>query len=437
MLSQRKQGTLGCQAAARPKRKSMSARDTEQTFDIVIAGASFTGLTLARSLGLALGGEARIAIIDRQQVPGTGRSPDPRAYAISAGSRRMLDALGVWRELESAAQAVERIDITDSRLENAIRPVLLSYDNHVLDGPATWIVEASRLKSALEEAALNTPGIEVLAPAAISELSANTERHACLALEGGKTLRARLIAACDGRLSPIREAAGIKTVSWPHAQIGIVTTVTHQRPHQNRAIQHFLPAGPFAILPMTHNRSCITWTEEESRARAILELGEPEFLEEVERRFGHRLGALSLGGGRAGWPLEFRMARNLVAARVALVGDAVRSVHPIAGQGLNLGLRDVAALTECVADSMRLGLDPGDAMSLERYARWRHFDSVASAAAFEAIDRLFSSDSRLLRTARDVGLGIVDRLPGLKSAIVSEASGDTGEPPRLLRGEMA
>jgi 2-octaprenyl-6-methoxyphenol hydroxylase len=158
---------------------------------------------------------------------------------------------------------------------------------------------------------------------------------------------------------------------------------------------------------------------------------------EVERRFGYRLGALSLGGGRAGWPLEFRMARNLVAARVALVGDAVRSVHPIAGQGLNLGLRDVAALTECVADSMRLGLDPGDAMSLERYARWRHFDSVASAAAFEAIDRLFSSDSRLLRTARDVGLGIVDRLPGLKSAIVSEASGDTGEPPRLLRGEMA
>jgi 2-octaprenyl-6-methoxyphenol hydroxylase len=200
-------------------------------------------------------------------------------------------------------------------------------------------------------------------------------------------------------------------------------------------VEHFLPGGPFAILPMRDQRSCITWTEERVRGEAILALDDRGFLAEIEQRFGHRLGALRRDGPRASWPLEFQIAHTMIARRFALAGDAARSVHPLAGQGLNLAFRDVAALTQCLAEAMRLGLDPGDGTALEHYERWRRFDSVTSAAAFDALNGLFSNDSVLSRAARDAGLGIVDRLPGLKQAIVREAAGQTGDIPRLLRGE--
>ncbi len=211
----------------------------------------------------------------------------------------------------------------------------------------------------------------------------------------------------------------------------------HEKPHGGRAVQHFLPSGPFAILPLTGNRSCITWSEEEKRAKEILALDDAGFLAEVEQRFGYRLGAIVLEGPRASWPLDMHLARALVADRFALIGDAAHGVHPIAGQGLNLGLRDVAALTEVVADAARLGLDIGSVTVLERYERWRRLDSALSAATFDALNRLFSNDWTVLRTARDFGLGLVDRMPGLKQFFVTEAAGLTGDVPKLLRGEKA
>jgi 2-octaprenyl-6-methoxyphenol hydroxylase len=262
-----------------------------------------------------------------------------------------------------------------------------------------------------------------------------TDTEIAIDLARGSPLAARLLIATDGRRSPLRAQAGIKVVRWPHDQIGIVARLHHERPHNGRAVQHFLPGGPFAILPMRDQRSCITWTEERVRGEAILALDDRGFLAEIEQRFGHRLGALRRDGPRASWPLEFQIAHTMIARRFALAGDAARSVHPLAGQGLNLAFRDVAALTQCLAEAMRLGLDPGDGTALEHYERWRRFDSVTSAAAFDALNGLFSNDSVLSRAARDAGLGIVDRLPGLKQAIVREAAGQTGDIPRLLRGE--
>jgi 2-octaprenyl-6-methoxyphenol hydroxylase len=243
--------------------------------------------------------------------------------------------------------------------------------------------------------------------------------------------------AADGRASPLREAADIGVVRWSYPQTGIVTFVRLEQPHQGRAVQHFLPSGPFAILPLTENRACITWTEDAANAREILALDDAGFLAEVEKRFGYRLGGVALAGPRASWPLDMHLARALVADRFALLGDAAHGVHPIAGQGLNLGLRDVAALAEVVADAARLGLDIGSLIVLERYERWRRLDSAFSAASFDALNRLFSNDSTLLRSARDFGLGVVERMPALKQLFVAEAAGLTGEVPRLLRGEPA
>jgi len=233
----------------------------------------------------------------------------------------------------------------------------------------------------------------------------------------------------------MREAAGIKIIGWNYAQTGIVTTVRHDRPHQGRAVQHFLPAGPFAILPLTGNRACITWTEDAREAARILALDDAGFVAEVEKRFGGKLGAIALDGPRQSWPLELHLARRYVGPRFALVGDAAHGVHPLAGQGLNLAFRDVAALTEVVVEAVRLGFDAGDAQALTRYERWRRFDSAISAATFDGINRLFANDATLLRSAREVGLGVVDRIPALKRFFVSEAAGLTGNVPRLLKGE--
>jgi len=244
-----------------------------------------------------------------------------------------------------------------------------------------------------------------------------------------------LLVAADGKRSKLRERAGIKCVGWSYPQIGIVTTVAHERPHRGRAVQHFLPAGPFAILPLTGNRSSIVWTEEKTRGEAIMAASEEDFVTELTKRFGHRLGEIALAGPRQSFPLDLQIARSFIADRLALIGDAAHVVHPLAGQGLNIGMRDVAALAETIVESARLGLDIGAAPQLERYERWRRFDSAFSAAVMDGLNRLFSNDSAPLRVLRDLGLGLVDRAPGVKRFLVREAAGTTGQVPRLLRGE--
>ena len=403
-------------------------------YAVVISGASFAGLALACGLGQVLGPEDRIALIDRSAGPGTAKH-DSRASALSAGSQHMLNALGVWPALAAEAQPIASIEITDSDLEAGVRPVLLTYDN-VTDAhePATYIVPNAALYDALYAAAKRIASIEWIVPGEARDFSSG-ETGVRVRLADGREIDASLLVAADGRDSKLREAAGIGIVGWSYPQIGIVTTVRHERPHEARAMQHFLPAGPFAILPLKGNRSCITWTEDEESGWRIMSLDDAGFLSEVEKRFGGRLGAVALDGQRQSWPLKTHLARRYVADRFALVGDAAHGVHPLAGQGLNLAFRDVAALVEVVADAARLGFEPGNAQALAHYERWRRFDSALSAATFDGLNRLFANDATLLRSVREIGLGLVERVPMLKRFFVSEAAGLSGELPRLLKGE--
>ena len=404
-------------------------------FDIVISGASFGGLALACGLSRALGLDFKIALIDRVAQSAAAPKADSRASALSAASKRMLDVLDVWPLVADVAQPVTGIEITDSTLETGVRPVLLTYDNVTGDGePATYIVPNSALQAALRRGVESSSSLELITPAEAIDFASN-ESGIEVTLADGGAIAASLLVAAEGRRSRLREAAGIKVVGWSYPQIGIVVTVHHDRPHGGRAVQHFLPSGPFAILPLTGNRSCITWTEDADEAKRILALDDADFLAEVDKRFGGKLGALSLDGPRQSWPLEMHLARRYVGPRFALIGDAAHGVHPIAGQGLNLAFRDVAALVEVLSDAIRLGFDAGDAQALARYERWRRFDSTISAATFDGLNRLFSSDRALVRSGRDFGLGLVDRMPMLKRFFVGEAAGLTGELPRLLKGE--
>jgi 2-octaprenyl-6-methoxyphenol hydroxylase len=404
-------------------------------FDVVISGASFGGLALACGLSRALGLDFKIALIDRVAQSTAAPKADSRASALSAASKRMLEVLDVWPLVADVAQPVTGIEITDSTLETGVRPVLLTYDNVTGDGePATYIVPNSALQAALRRRVESSSSLELITPAEAMDFASN-ESGIEVTLADGRAIAASLLVAAEGRRSRLREAAGIKVVGWSYPQIGIVVTVHHDRPHGGRAVQHFLPSGPFAILPLTGNRSCITWTEDAVEAKRILALDDADFLAEVDKRFGGKLGALSLDGPRQSWPLEMHLARRYVGPRFALIGDAAHGVHPIAGQGLNLAFRDVAALVEVLSDAIRLGFDAGDAQALVRYERWRRFDSTISAATFDGLNRLFSSDRALVRSGRDFGLGLVDRMPMLKRFFVGEAAGLTGELPRLLKGE--
>jgi 2-octaprenyl-6-methoxyphenol hydroxylase len=260
--------------------------------------------------------------------------------------------------------------------------------------------------------------------------------HIDVQLSDGTTIAARLLVAADGARSPIREHAGIATHGWEYGQSGIVTTVAHERDHNGRAEEHFLPAGPFAILPLKGRRSSLVWTEATREAERIIALPDREFHAELEKRFGLHLGEIKAEGSRRAFPLGLAVARSFIAERLALIGDAAHVIHPIAGQGLNMGLKDVAALAETIVDAARLGLDPGGVDVLERYQRWRRFDTMQMGIATDGLNRLFSNRSDVLRILRDIGLGLVDRAPPLKELFIREAAGLVGEVPRLLKGEM-
>jgi len=415
-------------AKASPKRR--------RSYDVAIAGGGFAGRTLALVLGKQAPQGFRIALVDTESPKtSAGRPRDARAIALSAASKSLLSVLGLWQKLEPNAQAISSIEITDSPLEAGLRQHFLGFRDELRGGEATAsIVESSDLSRMLADAVAGERAIDIIAPDTVDDFTPSPFAAAARLAQGGE-IETRLLVAADGKRSKLRERAGIKCVGWSYPQIGIVTTIAHERPHRGRAVQHFLPAGPFAVLPLTGNRSSIVWTEEKTRGEAIMAASEEDFVVELTRRFGHRLGEIALAGPRQSFPLDLQIARSFIAGRLALIGDAAHVVHPLAGQGLNIGMRDVAALAETIVESTRLGLDVGAAPQLERYERWRRFDSAFSAAVMDGLNRLFSNDSAPLRVLRDLGLGLVDRAPGVKRFLVREAAGTTGQVPRLLRGE--
>jgi 2-octaprenyl-6-methoxyphenol hydroxylase len=325
------------------------------------------------------------------------------------------------------------MEITDSHLEDAVRPAFLHFDAAADESePLAHIVEHRALLITLRETAAKA-GIRFIASEAESFALRDEVRSVQLA--DGSSCEARLLVAADGAKSKTRAAAGIRCVSWGYGQSGIVASIGHERDHEGRAEQHFLPAGTFAILPLTGKRSSIVWVEKSGEAERLVALPSAEFKEELIRRFGLELGEIELLSPPRAYPLSFAVARRFVAERFALLGDAAHVIHPLAGQGLNLGFRGVAALAECIADAARIGLDPGSPGVLERYERWRRFDTAMMAGVTNGLNRLFSNHSDALRVVRDVGLGVVDRMPGLKRYFSREAAGLTGEVPRLMRGE--
>lgn len=403
-----------------------------RSYDVVIAGGGFIGRTLALGLSKLAPEDFRMALVDAEPA---NKVEDARASALSAATKNLLSVLGLWPELATDAQAIEAIEITDSPLHAGLRTHLLGFDDELKGKePGAYMVENSALLTALAKAVSDHPSIEVLAPESVMDFTSDAFRMTAT-LAGSGRIEAPLLVAADGKRSRLRERAGIKCISWSYPQIGIVTTVAHTKPHRGQAVQHFLPAGPFAILPLKSNRSSIVWAEEKVRGEAIMASDEAAFLTELTTRFGHQLGELALAGPRRSFPLDFQVAREFVAARLVLVGDAAHVVHPLAGQGLNIGMRDVAALTETIVEARRLGLDIGAPPQLERYQRWRRFDSAFSATVMDGLNRLFSNDSAPLRSLRDLGLGLVDKAPALKRFFVREAAGATGVIPRLLKGE--
>jgi len=398
---------------------------------IVIGGGAFAGLGLALALRQGLGPDIPIVVADPAFAARPSR--DPRASAIVAACRRLFEAVGVWGAVADTAQPILDMVVTDSRLEDVTRPVFLTFAGEVEPGePFAHMVENRLLIDALAARA-EAEGIELTA-VAVSTYDSNPEGTR-VTLSDGHVIDASLLVAADGAKSKLRERAGIATHGWDYDQSGIVVTVGHERDHQGRAEEHFLPAGPFAILPLNGNRSSLVWTESRREAARIVDLPADEFHAELETRFGLHLGDVKALDKPRAFPLGYFVARSFVAERLALVGDAAHVIHPIAGQGLNMGLKDAAALAEVIVDAARLGIDPGQVDVLERYQRWRRFDTVAMGVATNSLNMLFSNKSTLLRTVRDIGLGLVDRVPPLKSAFIRQAAGLSGEVPRLLRGE--
>ena len=398
---------------------------------IVIGGGAFAGLALALALRQGLGPDLPIIVAD--PTLGTRPSRDPRATAIVTACRRLFEAVGVWDQVSGGAQPILDMVVTDSKLEDATRPVFLTFSGNVEPGePFAHMVENRYLIDALVERA-TAEGVD-LRGVAVADFSASSG-GVDVTLSDGSVIESLLLVAADGARSKLRERAGIATHGWDYDQSGIVVTVGHDRDHHGRAEEHFLPAGPFAILPLTGKRSSLVWTEKRPEAARIVALDEEEFHGELERRFGLHLGEVKALDKPRAFPLGYFVARSFIGERLALVGDAAHVIHPIAGQGLNMGLKDVAALAEVIVDAARLGIDPGQVDVLERYQRWRRFDTMAMGFATNSLNILFSNESTLLRTVRDIGLGLVDRAPPLKGMFIRQAAGLAGEVPRLLKGE--
>jgi 2-octaprenyl-6-methoxyphenol hydroxylase len=411
-----------------------------ESCDVLIAGAGIAGATLA--LSLARAGLTPVLIDPAPFASQLAPTFDGRASAIAYAAYRQWRALGLADAFDPLAQRIEQILVTDGKTPGAASggqtPFFLRFDSAEIadrsEGePLGYLLENRHIRAGLA-AAIQAAGIEVLAPARVTGATFGV-RSAELTLEDGRKLSAPLVVGAEGRNSIVRTEAGIGAIGWDYPQSGVVATVRLERPHEGVAHEYFLPGGPFAILPLTGNRASLVWTESRARAEALKTASALMFQAHLERRFGDFLGEISVEGPVFTYPLSLQLAERFVAPRVALLGDAAHGVHPIAGQGLNLGLKAAAALAEVLVDAVRLGEDPGSEVALERYAAWRRFDTVTLSAGMDAFVRLFSNDNPLLRLARGAGMAAVNRIAPARRFFMHEAGGAVGDLPRLLRGE--
>ncbi len=404
----------------------------ENDADIVIVGGGLNGPALA--LALARGG-LRVLVVDGRPARARAEAGfDGRAYALAVASKRLLEVIGVWRRLEGRVQPILQIKASDGVAGQGPAPFFLTFDHAEMEeGPMGFMVEDRYLYAAF---------LAAMADAEIALISGETvvsqqmdAQGGEVVLASGRKLRAAVLIGCDGRASGVAARAGIGRTGWGYGQTALVTAIAHEKPHQGIAQQFFMPSGPLAILPLVGGHlSSIVWSETEAQAAAIQALGDADYLEALRPRFGDFLGEISLAGERFTYPLSLTLANSFVGPRLALVGDAAHGVHPIAGQGLNLGLRDVGALAEVLIEARRRGEDIGAADVLERYQRWRRFDSTALALGMDGVNRLFSNDNPVLRLGRDLGMGLVNAVPGLRRRFMRQAAGLSGEVPKLLRG---
>jgi len=413
--------------------KERNALDVS-TADILIVGGGLVGAVAARAISNS--GLSVIVVDGQDPSLATAAAFDGRASAVAAASKRLLAAIGIWPYLENDVSP-----ILDIRVADGASPMFLHYDHEDVGvGPLGYLAENRHIRCSALSALKNDPNIIFLAPMRVEKLVRDSNLVTAI-LSDGSVVTVSLAIAADGRGSKTRENAGIKTTDWRYPQEAIVCTVEHEKPHAFIAHEHFLPAGPFAILPLKGTserpaqRSSIVWTERAAHARQFVGLDDPNFIRELSRRFGDFMGKISVVGPRFCHPLGLQFAETSVAQRLVLIGDADHGIHPIAGQGLNMGYRDVAALVDVLAEARHVGLDIGSAAVLERYQRWRRFDNTLMLAVTDGLNRLFSNNIAPIRVARDIGLGGVNRMPGLKKILMRSAMGLSGDLPTLMRAD--
>jgi 2-octaprenyl-6-methoxyphenol hydroxylase len=411
------------------KTRTVSKAEDEIRADVLISGGGMAGMTLALALGQA---GLEVVVVD-QAAPLETLEPafDGRSSAIAYASYRMLEVIGAWEGMAETAQPIEEIRVSDGA-----SLMFLHFDQRDLgEGPLGYMVENRHIRMALDGALRKNPHIRRFAPDCIAGL----ERDAYGAkaeLVSGRKIIARLVVSAEGKNSRLREEAGIRSVNWSYRQSGIVTTVQLEHDHQGIAHERFMPGGPFAILPLTGRRASLVWTEPSDLAKVIMGLDDAAFNAEMIKRFGDFLGRVESTGPRWSYPLRFHHAESYIAERLCLVADAAHGIHPIAGQGLNMGFRDIAALAEVLIEADRRGEDIGSSLALERYQQWRRVDNWTLAAVTDGLTWLFSNDIAPIRLARDIGLGIVQKIPPLKKFFMRHARGTVGKLPRLLEGRM-
>lgn len=404
-----------------------------QNFDIIIVGGGLNGSVL--SLALSQAGFTVCVVDALPKETLRGSDFDGRAYALALASKRMLATLGIWALVDEHSQPILDIIASDGRPGEGAAPWFLHFDHREIEeGPMGFMLEDRFLRNALIKAMEAAQNITLLNGLTVQDQAALTDQ-ARVTLSDGSNLTADLLIGCDGRESGTAKRAGISRTGWDYGQTGLVSAIGHELPHNGAAHQFFMPSGPLGILPLPGNRCSIVWAETHERAAKIHALSDADYLAELRPGFGDFLGEIQLEGKRFAYPLKLTVADRFVADRLVLVGDAAHGMHPLAGQGLNMGLRDIAALAETLVDAKRRGEDFSAPLVLARYQQWRRFDTTAMAAATDGINKLFSNDNPGLRALRDMGLGVVNSMPGLRRGLMRQAAGLNGDLPRLLSGQ--